>query len=129
MSALTPEGRVKRMVTGTLKKYNLWYFFPAANGMGRAGIPDIIAIVAGDFVGIEVKADKTKKPTELQKICGKEIQAAGGFWFLVYDEDSCAELERYIQDKVMRHARSREGQGFGPQAEQPEQGAGLYPYG
>lgn len=101
MSALTPEGRVKRMVTGVLKKYNLWYFFPAANGMGRAGIPDIIAIAAGDFVGIEVKADKTKKPTELQKICGKEIQAAGGLWFLVYDEDSCAELERYIQDKVM----------------------------
>jgi len=101
MSAMTPEGRVKRMVTGVLKKYNLWYFFPAANGMGRAGIPDIIAIVAGDFVGIEVKADKTKKPTELQKICGKEIQAAGGLWFLVYDEDSCAELERYIQDKVM----------------------------
>lgn len=101
MSALTPEGKVKRMVTEILKKYKLWYFFPAANGMGRAGIPDIITIVDGGFVGIEVKADKTKKPTELQKICGREIQAAGGRWFLVFDEDSCAELERYIQDKVM----------------------------
>ena len=101
MSALTPEGKVKRMVTEILKKYKLWYFFPAANGMGRAGIPDIISIVNGGFVGIEVKADKTKKPTELQKICGREIQAAGGRWFLVYDVDSCAELERYIQDKAM----------------------------
>jgi len=89
------------MVTKMLKKYGVWYFFPAANGMGRAGIPDIIAIVAGDFVGIEAKADKTKKPTELQIRCGKEIQAAGGRWFLVFDVDSCAELERFIQDKVL----------------------------
>jgi hypothetical protein len=97
----TPEKRIKRMVTEILKKYKVWYFFPAANGMGRAGIPDIIGIVDGGFVGIEVKADKTKKPTELQKICGKEIQAAGGRWFLVYDVDSCAELERFVQDKVL----------------------------
>jgi Holliday junction resolvase len=90
MSALTPEGKVKRMVTlDSEEVQRCGISSPAANGMGRAGIPDIIAIVAGDFVGIEVKADKTKKPTELQKICGKEIQAAGGFWFLVYDEDSC----------------------------------------
>lgn len=101
MSALTPESKIKRTVTEMLKKYRLWYFFPAANGMGRAGIPDIISIVDGGFVGIEVKADKTKKPKELQVRCGKEIEAAGGRWFLVFDEDSCAELERYIQDKVM----------------------------
>ena len=81
MGALTPEGKVKRMVTEMLKKYRLWYFFPAANGMGRAGIPDIITIVDGGFVGIEVKADKTKKPTELQVRCGKDIQAAGGRWY------------------------------------------------
>lgn len=100
MSALTPEGKVKRMVTEVLKKYRLWYFFPGNNGFGKSGIPDIITIVDGGFVGIEVKADKTKKPTELQVRCGKDIQAAGGRWFLVFDEDSCAELERYIQEKV-----------------------------
>ena len=101
MSALTPEGKVKKKVTDLLKTHKVWYFFPANNGFGKAGIPDIIAIVDGIFVGIEVKADRTKKPTALQVQCGKEIQAAGGCWFLVFDEDSCAELERYIQDKVM----------------------------
>lgn len=98
MGAQTPEGKIKAMVTGVLKKYRLWYFFPAANGMGRAGIPDIIAIVHGRFVGIECKADKTRKPTALQVQCGKDIQAAGGYWFLVFDAESCAELERYIQE-------------------------------
>jgi hypothetical protein len=100
MGALTPEGKVKRMVKAVLDKYHVWHFMPASNGFGRAGIPDIIAIVDGGFVGIEVKADKTKKPTALQVRCGKEIQAAGGRWFLVFDEDSCAELERFIQEKV-----------------------------
>lgn len=100
MSAMTPEGKVKKQVTEMLKKYSIWYFFPGNNGFGKSGIPDIIAIVAGDFVGIEAKADKTKKPTELQTICGKQIQAAGGYWFLVYDEGTCTVLERFIQDKV-----------------------------
>lgn len=96
MSAMTPEGRVKNKVVAALKKRGVWYFFPAANGMGRAGIPDIIAIVNGVFVGVEVKADKTKKPTQLQARCGQAIQAAGGRWFLVCDADSCAALEQYI---------------------------------
>jgi hypothetical protein len=100
MGALTPEGKIKRMVTTVLKKYSLWYFFPAANGMGRAGIPDIITIVDGNFVGIEAKADKNKKPTVLQLQCGRDIQLAGGFWFLVYDEMSCAELQRFIEERV-----------------------------
>lgn len=98
---MTPEGRVKRMVIEVLRKYKSWYFFPAANGMGRSGIPDIITIVAGQFVGIEVKADATKRPTPLQVKCGKEIQAAKGRWFLVCDEDSCAELEQYIQSRML----------------------------
>lgn len=98
---MTPERRVKRKLTEMLKKYGVWYFFPAANGMGRAGIPDVICIIRGQFVGVECKADRTKKPTALQAHCGEGIQAAGGRWFLVFDEDSCAELERYIQEKVL----------------------------
>lgn len=101
MSALTPEGKIKRMVTEVLKRYDCWYFFPAANGMGRAGIPDIITIVNGRFIGIEVKADKTKKPTELQRRCGIDIKGAGGEWFLVFDKESCAELEQHIRSRTI----------------------------
>lgn len=96
MSYSTPEGKVKKKVVETLRVANIWYFFPANNGFGKAGIPDIIAIVRGVFVGIEVKADRTKKPTELQVRCGKEIKAAGGEWFLVYDEDSLLQVQKYI---------------------------------
>jgi hypothetical protein len=102
MSALTPEGKVKRKVVEVLKSHKIWYFFPANNGFGKAGIPDIIAIVKGKFVGIEVKADKTKKPTALQVKCGEEIQSAGGWWFLVYDADTIASLEQAIEEKLYR---------------------------
>jgi hypothetical protein len=96
MAALTPEGKVKKRLTDMLRKHKVWYFYPGNNGFGKSGLPDIIAIVRGRFVGIEVKADKTKKPTALQWKTGREIKEAGGAWFLVYDDDTIAEVEALI---------------------------------
>ena len=100
MSASTPEGKIKRKVVEVLKKHGVWYFFPVSNGYGKAGIPDIIAIVGGEFVGVEVKADRTKKPTALQVKCGKEIEAAGGTWMLVYDAITIEALEAVIINRM-----------------------------
>lgn len=100
--ANTPESKVKRKVTETLRRYGVWYFFPANNGFGKAGIPDIIAIAAGAFVGIECKADKTKKPTELQWRCGEEIKQSGGEWFLVRCDEDLIEVERCLLSKGLR---------------------------
>ena len=96
MSAMTPEGKVKKKLTEMLKKHKVWYFFPVSNGLGRAGIPDVIACMDGLFVGIECKADETKKPTALQLECAKGIKQASGFWFLVYDERTIGEVEKFI---------------------------------
>jgi hypothetical protein len=97
MSYSTPEGKIKKKIVDLLKENKIWYFFPANNGFGKAGIPDLIAIVGGIFVGIECKADRTKKPTELQVRCGTEIREAGGQWFLVCDEHSIAQVADYIK--------------------------------
>lgn len=56
--ALTPEAKVKRDVAKILDKYNVYYFFPPANGYGRQGIPDIICCIHGHFLAIECKAGK-----------------------------------------------------------------------
>jgi hypothetical protein len=98
----TPEGKVKRRVVEVLKKHGVWYFFPANNGFGVAGIPDIIAVVKGQFLGIEVKADRTKKPTELQLQCGAKIQSAGGWWMVVYDQESLDMLSVMLEEKLYR---------------------------
>jgi Holliday junction resolvase len=102
MSYNTPEGKVKKKVIEILKKHGVWYFFPASNGFGRAGIPDVIAIVRGHFLGVEVKADRTKKPTALQIKCGDEIRLAGGMWMVVCDNDSLELLETVIQEYIYR---------------------------
>jgi len=101
MSALTPEGKVKRKVVEVLKKHEVWYFFPANNGFGKSGIPDIIAIVNGEFIGIEVKS-ATGKPTELQKICGKQIEEAGGTWMVVSDAITLEVLDAVIKNRKDR---------------------------
>jgi hypothetical protein len=98
----TPEGKVKRRVVELLKKHGVWYFFPASNGFGVAGIPDIVACVKGQFMGIEVKADRTKKPTELQMQCGAKIQSAGGWWMVVCDQESLDMLDVMLQEKLYR---------------------------
>lgn len=93
MSKLTPESKVKLKISALLKKYNVWYFFPLMTGYGSSGVPDIICCVDGVFVGIEAKADKTKKPTRLQVLCGERIQQSGGHWMVVCDDSSLNKLE------------------------------------
>lgn len=96
MTAMTPEGKIKKRLTDMLKHQKIWYFMPANNGLGRSGIPDLICVVDGLFIGVECKADSTKQPTALQIQCGKQIREAGGYWFLVYDDQSIAQVEKFI---------------------------------
>ena len=97
--ASTPEGKIKRKLDKMLKEEGIWYYNPQAGPFGRAGIPDKIAIISGRFIGIECKADKTKKPTALQIKAMKEIEMAGGKCFLVYDEDTIEEVRQYIKSQ------------------------------
>ena len=101
MSAMTPEGKVKKQVTEVLKKHKVWYFSPANNGFGKSGIPDIIAIVDGHFLGVEVKS-ATGKPTELQKICGRQIEEAGGTWLVVSNDVTLEVLDAVLQNRKDR---------------------------
>jgi len=111
--AATPEGRIKARLDKMLKAEGVWYYCPQAGPHGVAGIPDRVAVVAGLFVGVECKADKTKKPTALQMKCMRDIEAAGGKCFLVYDNETIEEVREYIRD------RFSQSQGAGAQAEEP----------
>lgn len=95
--ATTPEGRIKKRLDTMLKSEGVWFYSPQAGPFGAAGIPDRVAVVAGMFVGIECKADKTKKPTKLQQACMKQIEQAGGKCFVVYDVDTIEEVRTWIR--------------------------------
>ena len=64
----TPEAKMKKKVDKVLKEAGVWFFAPQSGIYGRSGIPDRIGILPGGrMIAVEVKADPTKKPTELQK--------------------------------------------------------------
>ena len=98
--AATPENRIKSKLDRMLKAEGVWFYSPQAGPFGVAGIPDRVAVVAGQFVGIECKADKTKEPTALQMKCMRDIEKAGGKCFVAYDEATIAAVQHYIREKL-----------------------------
>jgi Holliday junction resolvase len=92
----TPESKVKAKCTDLLKAVGVYYFFPVANGMGRAGIPDIICCARGKFLAIECKAGKGTT-TALQKKELAAIEAAGGV-ALVINESNLTMLGDTIKE-------------------------------
>ena len=91
---MTPESKVKAAVRKVLDAEGVYYFMPAANGFGRAGIPDIICCVQGFFLAIELKAGKGKT-TALQD---REIAAinANGGRAIVVNENNINEVKESI---------------------------------
>lgn len=80
----TPERAVKRRVTYMLEKAGAYYFYPATHGYGRSGVPDIVACLKGQFIGIECKAGKGAT-TALQERELSRIRAAGGVALVIHE--------------------------------------------
>jgi Holliday junction resolvase len=93
--AQTPEKKVKDAVRKLLTEFGIYYFMPAANGFGRAGIPDIICCFGGRFIAIECKAGKGVT-TALQDRELAAIRTAGGM-AMVINETNIDELKEKLQ--------------------------------
>lgn len=93
---MTPEGKIKKKIDAMLKSKGVWYFKPQAGPFGRSGVPDYIICIRGSFVGIEAKRDAQHRPTALQTQCMEKIEASGGKCFVVFDDYTLREAERYI---------------------------------
>lgn len=97
--AATPEKKVKDAVKKILDTRGVWHFSPASNGMGRAGIPDIICCVRGYFLAIECKAGKGKT-TALQEREIDAIHEAGGV-AIVVNETNIQTVQEWIDVLVV----------------------------
>lgn len=80
--AIHNEAGVKTAVKRLLDKHDWFWFMPPANGFGRTGIADILAIKAGVFVAIETKFGKNT-PSAMQKAFINSIRAQEAFAFVV----------------------------------------------
>lgn len=82
--AATPEKKVKSRVEAILKAAGAYYFFPATHGYGRSGVPDIVACLKGQFIGIECKAGRGTT-TALQERELSRIREAGGVALVIHE--------------------------------------------
>jgi hypothetical protein len=94
------EKDIKKMVRSELKKLGIvsatelptpestgWYYMPVQRGMGMSKIADFVGQYKGRFFAIETKAPG-KECTGLQAFIGKNINATGGFWCVVDNEET-----------------------------------------
>ena len=93
--ALTPEAKVKARVKKLLDELGIYHFSPVQNGMGRAGIPDIVGCYAGRFVAFECKAGKGKT-TALQDRELENIRKAKGLAFVI-NEENVEQIKELLQ--------------------------------
>jgi len=84
--ASTPEAKVKANVRKLLDELKIYHFMPPANGFGRAGIPDIIGCMDGQFIAIECKAGKGTT-TALQDRELDAISNHGGTTFIANEHN------------------------------------------
>jgi Holliday junction resolvase len=95
--AMTPEARVKRLVTTILKERNIYYFYPATHGYGSSGTPDIVACYKSYFIGIECKSN-LNKPTALQEHALNEITRCGGKAIWLNESNATMKVRALLQE-------------------------------
>ena len=72
------EATFRDEVCAYLRSKKVWHFVYPANT--TYGLPDIMALHKGHFIGIELKRPDGKgRPTQLQIETKRSIEAAGGF--------------------------------------------------
>ena len=82
--AATPEAKVKAAIKAFLKSLTgCWFFSPIGGPFATHGVPDLIVVIRGRFVGIECKAPgKENNTTANQDVALENIRKAGGVAFV-----------------------------------------------
>lgn len=71
------ETAVKQAITRELKKAGAWYTMPHQRGFSQRGVPDILILYKGVFLGVECKFNGNQ-PSQHQHLQMDKIEQAGG---------------------------------------------------
>ena len=87
------EATVKRNARSFLKSRSIFFMDIQGSRFTTNGVPDIIAVIDGRFIGLEFKTYRGKQ-SEDQKIFQKRLEAAGGLYFIIR---SVADLKNTLE--------------------------------
>lgn len=90
----TPEGEFKRRIRKRLEEDGIFQINVGEGAFSTPGIPDIIIVINGLFVGLEVKTYKGSQ-SPVQKQFQRKTESAGGLYYIIR---SMADLECAIKD-------------------------------
>ena len=103
---MTPESKLKAKVKKMLTSHGVYYFMPNTHGYGRSGVPDIVGLYNGRFIGIECKT-RGNEATDLQMHNLVQIQENGGI-AIVMDESGYGVLQLLL-DSLTIHSPTKAG--------------------
>jgi len=85
------EGKVQDQIIAYLKRKRIYHFrFQAQSNLN--GLPDIICLYKGFFLGLELKRENGGTPTDLQLRKIKAINDNGGIGVIVRSVDEVEEI-------------------------------------
>jgi hypothetical protein len=105
--AVTPEGKIKKLVKKVLDEFSesvndgvfhtsvLKQFWPVPAGFGASDL-DCIVCYYGRYIAIETKAPG-KRPTPRQELTIAQTRGAGGPVFVIDGEKGLFDLRAYLQ--------------------------------
>ncbi len=78
----TPEGEFKHKLRKYLESSGIFYMSVGEGAYSTPGIPDIVLVIDGIFVGFEVKTySGSQRP--LQKQFQRRLEGAGGRYYII----------------------------------------------
>lgn len=99
---MTPETKIKKEITAYLKSLGpkCWFAPYVQNGMGKAGVPDLLVCYRSKFVSVEVKAAENKKPTTWQEREMNAIVAADGVAIVAWNVEHVKACFQTLDDFI-----------------------------
>lgn len=100
-----PEQKVKRKIRQYLNSLGPDVYFVRYGIYGTPGYPDLVGVVRGYYVGIEVKAPEKRGHEDggmspVQKATRRIIEIAGGIYILAYGVDEV----RPVIEKILEES-------------------------
>jgi len=89
------EKKVQKALLDFLKVEGIYAFKTIVTN--KAGVPDVIACLAGNFIGFEIKKSLKAKVSELQKLNIVQIINSGGHAMIVAPEN-IEQTKKFIRD-------------------------------